>query len=820
MADGGLRRDGAGPEHGQFTVVDAHSLAVVGLVQRLDTDRGRIADVNRCAMSKRVVRGDFRCFDGLHRGERPHRDHQGTFERSGGLAADAGSVHGDGFVFLEMAQRQARTLQRLLETERATEQKRDEIIAPPAEDVGGLVDQLAVFEDSVPRQIGTEVGAGRGLARFPGAAVKHFDDRAGTGIPLAEQQKVPGERLRNDDQVGLHEPHRETASGPIELAGSRAQASLTGSERGRRDLGHAGPPYRHDGAEGCMFALTALRRNPARARMRSSCPGPTSLGLALACLLASAEVPSVAHQDKGARRVEAATGPSSPATAANPYRTAARQIKELLYEHPKRHVQAMTSDGVPVNLMLHHGGAYSTRARARLEGRIRDGAILVLLDSHADLMDQVGLVPPPSTGQDADWIEYDIASHIVPSLADGLITEVIHLASRRIDRQGRLPGHLPSTRQLWIARVRDATGVEAALLLTGAKPTRLDAAARVRRVLQHRNKTLRALTAPTSTDVASEDWIDAVELVDIQSRPVMVRTTFADDLMVMPGGRRSVLLDIDEDFFVLGPHIVAREEKGEREMRGEARTVMERLSRAQLRPDLVSIALSPGFTPESDMVGVTAALLEHLDRSGLVRFRGAAADLKLTVNERWDDALPEVRAARAAVTAAFNGAGSVAEALAACDRVINAHGAAAVRQQWRGLAQSPFARGGTPEWAWQPSPVLVAQRELNGVGEAHALRAKLLNRVGRHREALDDLLAFDEHYPDAQQPVSIRQQSAGFGLIAAEGWQPRPASERRELLLETMAAVLSRSDPSAPDVGSVMRALEQARRAFRAQRNP
>jgi hypothetical protein len=476
--------------------------------------------------------------------------------------------------------------------------------------------------------------------------------------------------------------------------------------------------------------------------------------------------------------------------AANAYEATARQINELLYAQPKRHVRVATRAGAPVDLMLHHGGAYSVRERARLEGRIRDGAVLVLLDSHADLMDQVGLVPRPVTVEDADWIEYDIASHIVPSLADGLISEVVHVGNRRLDGHGRLPGHLPTVRQLWVVRLRDATGVETAVLLEGERPTRHDALARARPLLQRRAKSVHDFLTRTQPIVPRSRPSAAVELVDVRPTPVIVRTTFLDDLPHLVADRRSIVLDIDEDFFVLGPWEAAGGDAARADIARDVQDAMQRLVQGGVRPDVVSIAVSPGYTPEDAMVPVTAALLAELEIAGFARFASPPATPALEIHERLGDTLPEMRAARAAVAAAQEDEAKIPEALRLCDIVIDRHRMTAAVQQRSGRATSAFAQTGNPEWPWQPAPVVIAQRELNAVGEAHASRATLLIRLGRYREALDDLFTLDRDYADAFRPVSIRQFSSGFGWIAASGWQVTPVSERRELLLQTTADLL------------------------------
>ena len=190
------------------------------------------------------------------------------------------------------------------------------------------------------------------------------------------------------------------------------------------------------------------------------------------------------------------------------------------------------------------------------------------------------------------------------------------------------------------------------------------------------------------------------------------------------------------------------------------------------------------------MVHVTASLLAEIEIAGFSRFGPVPASPSLEIHERLGDTLPEMRAARAAVAAAQEDVAKSPEALGLCDIVIDRHRVTAAVQQRRGRATSAFAQTGNPEWPWQPSPVVIAQRELNAVGEAHASRAILLTRLGRYREALDDLFALDRNYADAYRPVTFRQFSSGFGWVVASGWQLTPESERRELLLQTMAGLL------------------------------
>jgi hypothetical protein len=456
------------------------------------------------------------------------------------------------------------------------------------------------------------------------------------------------------------------------------------------------------------------------------------------------------------------------------YESTAARVKALLYDAPQARVRLLASAGPPLDVMLHHGGAYSARERSRLEGRIRDGAVLVLLDSHADLMDQVGLVPRPASIAEADRIEYDIASHIVPSLADGLVTEIIHVGNRRLDRLGRLPAHVPEVRQVWVVRVRDRTGVDAAVLLDGDRPVPATALARMQPLLARRARAIDAVLMRRQPLFERRPRpIEDVQVVQIADGPVTIRTTFPDDLPDLSSQTRSVILDIDEDFFVLGPRTdpatVAENDEAARDIDW----TLDRLVGRGLRPGSVSIALSPGYTPESDMVPVAAALLAALERTGVLRYaRRSDGFIALDFHERGEDALPEIRAARATATEPKDQA-TIDRAIALCTRVIARYQDDAIEQQQRGHAASMFAGTGNPDWPWQPSPVVVAQRELNGVAEAYALRSELLAHRGRRAEALADRVLLEKRYADAYVPISIRHRSAGYGWIVGQGWMPR-----------------------------------------------
>ena len=102
----------------------------------------------------------------------------GPLKRPAGWRRDRGRVHRDVRALLDVADRQPGGQQRALERERAADQERDEVLAPDVADVGRLVDDLAVDVDAVARDVGAQIGAGRGDPRLARARVGHLDDGA------------------------------------------------------------------------------------------------------------------------------------------------------------------------------------------------------------------------------------------------------------------------------------------------------------------------------------------------------------------------------------------------------------------------------------------------------------------------------------------------------------------------------------------------------------------------------------------------------------------------------------------------------------------
>ena len=323
--------------------------------------------------------------------------------------------------------------------------------------------------------------------------------------------------------------------------------------------------------------------------------------------------------------------------------------------------------------------------------------------------------------------------------------------------------------------------MEAAVLLEGDRPTPATALARMEPLLVRRGRQIDDVLVRTQPFVERRPRsIEGLQVLQIADTPVTIRTTFPDELPELGGQTRSVVLDIDEDFFVLGPRADSTIGAEPGDVTRDIDWTIDRVAARSIRPGSVSIALSPGYTPEDQMVPVTAALLAAIERAGISTYaRSSAGDIAVELYARTGDTLPEIREARAMAASAGDDETAMDGALALCARVIARYEDIALAQQQRGRARSAFARTGNPDWPWQPSPIVVAQRELNAVGEAYAIRSDLLARRGRFHEAQADRTVLAERYADAYQPVSVRERSEGYGWIVGQGWIPRRTGDSK-----------------------------------------
>src|SRR4051795_1077593 len=117
----------------------------------------RVAEMNWRTMYGRKPRRYLNPSNGIRGLERPHGDPHRTRERTGRRAGDVGPVHGDADVAFDVTDRQIVRHQGLLERERATQNKRHQIVAPMLDDVGRFFHHLTVAPYTITRHIGADI---------------------------------------------------------------------------------------------------------------------------------------------------------------------------------------------------------------------------------------------------------------------------------------------------------------------------------------------------------------------------------------------------------------------------------------------------------------------------------------------------------------------------------------------------------------------------------------------------------------------------------------------------------------------------------------
>ncbi len=142
--------------------------------------------------------------------------------------------------------------ERLLERERATDGKGDQIVAPVFEDVSRLVDQRAVAPDPVARQVGADIEIVGQFRNVRVAGRRDADQRAWLRIAPAKLQKVLRQSLRQDGEIGLHETRRQPRGrAGMQIAPDRKPRRVAGDKR----LGIL-PPHRRRHHRALPFAIS------------------------------------------------------------------------------------------------------------------------------------------------------------------------------------------------------------------------------------------------------------------------------------------------------------------------------------------------------------------------------------------------------------------------------------------------------------------------------------------------------------------------------------------------------------------------------------
>src|SRR5437762_2153688 len=159
--------------------------------------------------------------------EWPHRDDQWSGERLGRLARHVRSIHRHIATLLDMTNAKPRRHQGLLERKRASENESDQIVAPVRDNVGRLLDEIAVTPNAIARQVGTDVEIGT-ERRYPWIAdVGNADQWARPAVEVTEALECRGELLGQDDEIALQGSRRDIRGRPGPLARAAGETRLT-----------------------------------------------------------------------------------------------------------------------------------------------------------------------------------------------------------------------------------------------------------------------------------------------------------------------------------------------------------------------------------------------------------------------------------------------------------------------------------------------------------------------------------------------------------------------------------------------------------------
>lgn len=209
----------------------------------------------------RVIAGNPACVGHLRRRNATHRHDHRRMERAGRTALDRRVVHRHVAACRDVPHRHARLHQRKLECKTAANHKRDQIGSPILANIGHFGYQFATLPHAVQRHVGTDVGARRGDG-CGDARLHHFQQRAGFGIALREQQKIECLLLGQNHQIRLRVALRD-AAGRADQAVTERGARLFGrARRAKFGCSHIGHPIHH-----CAH----LSRRPPSGLFRTNC---------------------------------------------------------------------------------------------------------------------------------------------------------------------------------------------------------------------------------------------------------------------------------------------------------------------------------------------------------------------------------------------------------------------------------------------------------------------------------------------------------------------------------------------------------------------
>jgi hypothetical protein len=469
-------------------------------------------------------------------------------------------------------------------------------------------------------------------------------------------------------------------------------------------------------------------------------------------------------------------------TGLSPLKTPSdRQVEQIIQElkvDSNKKFTLKTSEGYPdVDIFSNHGWAYASWETARLKGKIRDGSVLVHLDSHYDNQGMQGVVARPAAVEEARPIEYGLVNFIAPAAAYGLIDEIYFVLNPKYLQAVEFN---PRTEKRFIARFKDNRGMEAVQWVATdreSKPTPEEA---IHEILQGK-----------TGNYSKEE----IKIIEIRGPVTLHFDMFVDQLPDFSGETRPIILDIDEDYFFLvasikqnmidantfkqGYYVQEKDNpyydrKAKQSVDNDIIYAVNQLTKKHLKPGIITIAVSPWYVFEPSIHQISQRLIAYFEEASLIKYLKKDDDAIITnVFKKIPVGIPRIVEARKA----FQN-GSYDQALRLADLAIKENRGEALRQRSRALIRSPLVDQNITEsccrWSTDiPSPVFtLGQKELNAVAEAHFIKAKIYSAEGKLEESIKQFMTIMTEYENAFIIISEYEK---------RGWTVRSNQSKEDL---------------------------------------
>lgn len=370
-----------------------------------------------------------------------------------------------------------------------------------------------------------------------------------------------------------------------------------------------------------------------------------------------------------------------------------------------------------------HGKAYSNWEMERIKGNLQDNAVLIHFDSHPD-MGAAGILPRPMTREEAQNIEYYIASFISPAVLQGLVNEVywvvppsLNLEEWRIKIAQELQNEKDIFQQGYLKELLEITKPGMKKIYVG--------------IITHQNDYQSTYFSPFLPEenlmVRENESVEILKTINVHTVSIEQLPDFSDE-------ERSVIIGFDEDYYLNAPSEPFDPQRTQ-EIQDKIEEDVSILMEKHVEPDVISMALSPGYTPIPYMQVITETIVEELDKQGMVRIhRNAQGDPVVSVEVfpgTFDDS-------PAILSRTFYNLGEYDLALSTAQLAVQRYRDQAQREQQKREKQGGFIdlSQGMGDY-WDVRELAIVGESLYFIGKIHYQRGELLEAKNAFQEIFD-----------------------------------------------------------------------------------